>query len=119
MIDKTRKQRGGSSARQLKAIERRVLNAMTTIFDPATPHIDLFNMGMIYAVRVNEEQFVDIDLAYSSPGHPGNLMLPKQVADTVRELEGVSGCKVHVVNDPPWTLDRVSDHARINMTVVG
>lgn len=98
---------------------RRVQNAMTTVYDPATPHIDLFNMGMIYAIAVEDGNRVRIELAFSSPGHPGNLLLPGQVAAAVRELDGVADCIVKIVNDPPWTLDRVSDHARINMSVVG
>lgn len=102
-----------------KALERRVQSALTTIYDPATPHIDLFNMGMVYRIAVEDGGRVQIDLAFSSPGHPGNLLLPKQVADAIRELEGLSQCKVKIVNDPPWTLDRVSDYARVNMTVVG
>jgi metal-sulfur cluster biosynthetic enzyme len=107
------------AARQRKALERRVQNAMTTIFDPATPKIDLFNMGMIYGIDVGDDGQVLVRLAFSSPGHPGNLELPKLVADTVRELEGVTDCRVKVVNDPPWSLDRVSEYARIHMTVVG
>ncbi len=102
-----------------KALERRVQSALTTIYDPATPHIDLFNMGMVYKVVIEDGSRVRIDLAFSSPGHPGNLLLPKQVADAIRELDGVSDCKVKIVTDPPWTLDRVSDHARVNMSVVG
>jgi len=102
-----------------KALERRVQSVLTTIYDPATPHIDLFNMGMVYRVVIEDGGKVRIDLAFSSPGHPGNLLLPKQLADAIRELDGVSECKVKIVNDPPWTLDRISDHARVNMTVVG
>ena len=101
-----------------KILERRIQSALTTIYDPATPHIDLFNMGMVYRVAVDHGK-VQIDLAFSSPGHPGNLLLPKHVADAIRELDGVIECKVKIVNDPPWTLDRVSDHARVNMSVVG
>jgi len=110
--------------RQRQALERRVQNAMTTIYDPATPNIDLYNMGMIYAVRVEmpggagADARVVLDLAYSSPGHPGNIGLVQRVESTVHELEGVEDCKVNVVSDPPWSLDRVSDHARINMSVV-
>ena len=44
---------------------------------------------------------------------------PQQVADTIKELEGISDCKVTVVAEPKWTMDRVSEHARINMSVVG
>lgn len=102
--------------RQRQALERRIQSALTTIYDPATPNIDLFNMGMVYSIRIEADGAVDIEMAYSSPGHPGYLGLPRQVESTINELEGVSQCRVKVVADPPWTMDRVSDHARINMS---
>ena len=114
----SRKNRRDPDKRQKQALERRVQNALTTIYDPATPHIDLFNMGMIYEVRVELPSRIEIDLAYSSPGHPGNIGLVELVESTISELEGIDSCKVVVVTDPPWTLDRVSDYARVNMTVV-
>jgi metal-sulfur cluster biosynthetic enzyme len=109
----------GSGRRQQQVIVRKVQSAMTTIMDPATPTIDLFNMGMIYDIRVDDEARVTVDLAFSSPGLPGNLELPKRVADTVREIDGVSECSVKVVSDPPWTMDRVTEYARIHLSVVG
>jgi metal-sulfur cluster biosynthetic enzyme len=119
MADKPARSRRDPAARQRKVIERRVQNALTTLYDPATPRIDLFNMGMIYGVTVADDGQVVVALAFSSPGHPGNLELPKRVADTVRELEGVSDCRVKIVSDPPWDLGRVSDYARIHLSVVG
>lgn len=119
MTEKKARTRRDPAARQRKMVERRVQNALTTVFDPATPKIDLFNMGMVYAIDVADDGLVRVELAFSSPGHPGNLALPKQVADTVRELDGVSDCKVSIVSDPPWGLERVSDYARIHLSVVG
>lgn len=104
--------------RKRQALERRVQNAMTTIYDPATPNIDLFNMGMIYDIRIQLPGLVEIDMAYSSPDHPGNAGLVERVESTVIELDGVDTCTVKLVTEPPWTLDRVSEHARINMSVV-
>ncbi len=69
--------------RKRLALERRVHSALTTIYDPATPHIDLYNMGMIYAVRICLPGTVEIDLAYSSPGHPGNIGLVQKIETTV------------------------------------
>lgn len=105
--------------RQSKLLARKVTSALTTIYDPATPHVDLFNMGMIYAVEVSDDGVAHVDLAFSSPDHPGNLELPQRVAETVRELQGVSDCRVRVVHEPAWTMDRVSDYARIQLSVVG
>ncbi len=104
--------------RQRQALERKIQAAMTTIYDPATPNIDLYNMGMIYDVRIELPGKVEVDMAYSSPGHPGNIGLSTIVRATIQEIEGVDECKVTVVTDPPWSLDRVSEHARINMSVV-
>lgn len=117
MLDKKAKARD-KGKRQRLMLERRVQGALTTIFDPATPNIDLYNMGMIYEVRIELPDRVEIDLAYSSPAHPGNAGLVEKIEATITELDGVNNCKVNVVTDPPWTLDCVSDHARINMSVV-
>lgn len=116
MSNSSKKRNAGK--RQRQAIERRIQNALTTIYDPATPNIDLFNMGMIYDIRIELPGTVELDLAYSSPMHPGNAGLVEEVEATISELDGVEICKVNVVTDPPWTLDRVSDHARVNMSVV-
>jgi metal-sulfur cluster biosynthetic enzyme len=112
------KKKHGAGKRQRQAIERRIQSALTTIFDPATPNIDLFNMGMIYDIRIELPGTVELDLAYSSPTHPGNAGLVEEVESTISELDGIEVCKVNVVTDPPWTLDRVSDHARVNMSLV-
>lgn len=105
-----------SSKRQRQVLQRRIQSALTTIYDPATPNIDLFNMGMVYNINIQADAAVEIEMAYSSPGHPGYLGFPRQVESTISELEGVSRCTVKVVAEPAWTMDRVSDHARINMS---
>ncbi len=114
----SRRDRSNANRHQ-QVIVRKVQSAMTTITDPATPGIDLFNMGMIYDIRVSGENRVTVDMAFSSPGLPGNLELPKQVADTVREIDGITDCTVNIVQEPPWSLDRVTDYARIHLSVVG
>lgn len=100
-------------------LERQVWTALTTVRDPATPAIDIVAMGMVYAVEADEEGRVSVDVAFSSPSHPDNLGLPGQVAAVVRELKGVTDCRVRIVTDPPWTLDRLSDRARAELAVSG
>jgi metal-sulfur cluster biosynthetic enzyme len=119
MIHTTSHRRRDLASRRKKQLERRIMNALTTVYDPATPNVDLFNLGMVYGVQIDEADRVIIELAFSSPEHPGNLELPSQVAGAVCELEGVSECTVRVVRDPAWTMDRVSDDARIHLSVVG
>ena len=114
MPDSNRKQ--DPDKRKIKALQRKIQAAMTTIYDPATPNIDIFNMGMVYDIRIELPASVEIDIAFSSPGHPGYLGFPRLVEATIREIEGIEQCSLNVVSTPPWTLDRVSDHARINMS---
>ena len=104
--------------RQRQALERRIQSALTTVYDPATPNIDLFNMGMVYEIRIELPATVEIDLAYSSPDHPGNTGLRETVESMIGELDGIEHCRVNIITEPPWTLDRVSDYARLNMGVV-
>ena len=83
MSDSSKKKRDAGK-RQRQALERRVQSALTTIVDPATPNIDLFNMGMIYAIRIELPGTVELDLVYSSPTHPGNAGLVEKVESMVR-----------------------------------
>ncbi len=100
-------------------LERRVWTALTTVRDPATPAIDIVAMGMVYGIEAGEDGQVRIDLAFSSPTHPDNLGLPGQVSAVVRELQGVTECRVRIVTDPPWSIDRLSDRARTELAVTG
>jgi metal-sulfur cluster biosynthetic enzyme len=102
-----------------RPLERRVLSALTTVRDPATPAVDIVGMGVVYRVGESEDGLIQIDLAFSDPSHPGCAGLPDQVAALVRDLEGVRDCQVRVVTDPPWTIDRLSDSARADLAVTG
>lgn len=102
--------------RQKQSLERKIQAALTTIYDPATPNIDVFNMGMVYEIRIELPGDVELDLAFTSPGHPGYLGFPRRIKETIEEIDGIESCEVKVVTEPPWSMDRVSDHARINMS---
>ncbi len=110
------KQKRDPEKRKKQVLERKIQAALTTIYDPATPNIDLFNMGMIYEIRIDLPDSVELDIAFTSPGHPGYLGLPRRIESIICEIEGIEHCTVNVVHNPPWTMDRVSDHARINMS---
>jgi metal-sulfur cluster biosynthetic enzyme len=97
-------------------LRRRVREALATVNDPATPQVNVVDMGMIYAVEVDGAR-VRVDLALSAPDDPGSRELPEALRAVVEELADVSACEVRVVDDPPWTIERLTPAARVQLAV--
>ena len=89
-----------------------VIEVLKTIFDPEIP-VDIYELGLIYEVKISAEGKVDIDMTLTSPNCPVAESLPKEVEDKVAEMEGVESAKVEIVFDPPWTQDMMSEAAKL------
>ena len=89
-----------------------VIEVLKTIFDPEIP-VDIYELGLIYEVKISAEGNVDIDMTLTSPNCPVAESLPKEVEDKVAEMEGVESAKVQIVFDPPWTQDMMSEAAKL------
>ena len=89
-----------------------VIEVLKTIFDPEIP-VDIYELGLIYEVKISAEGKVDIDMTLTSPNCPVAESLPKEVEDKVTEMEGVESAKVQIVFDPPWTQDMMSEAAKL------
>ncbi|MBI48683.1 MAG: SUF system Fe-S cluster assembly protein [Crocinitomicaceae bacterium] len=89
-----------------------VIEVLKTIFDPEIP-VDIYELGLIYEVKISAEGVVDIDMTLTSPNCPVAESLPKEVEDKVTEMEGVESAKVQIVFDPPWTQDMMSEAAKL------
>ena len=89
-----------------------VIAVLKTIFDPEIP-VDIYELGLIYEVKISEEGMVDIDMTLTSPNCPVAESLPKEVEDKVREMDGVSDSKVKIVFEPAWTQDMMSEEAKL------
>ena len=83
-----------------------------TVFDPEIP-VDVYELGLIYKVDINDEGFVDIEMTLTAPGCPVAGEMPGWVQAAALKVRGVTGAKVDLVFDPPWTPDRMSDEARL------
>ncbi|NDB34347.1 MAG: SUF system Fe-S cluster assembly protein [Flavobacteriia bacterium] len=95
-------------------LENAIVKTLKTIYDPEIP-VDVFELGLIYEIRISEEKFVDIDMTLTSPNCPVAESLPKEVEDKVKAMEEVSDCKVHIVFDPPWDKDMMSEEAKLEL----
>ncbi len=97
-----------------EAIAPKVIAALKTVFDPEIP-VNIFELGLIYDVIVDAAGQVGVKMTLTAPNCPAAQSLPVEVRDKARSVEGVTDAKVEVVWDPPWTKDRMSDVAKLEL----
>jgi FeS assembly SUF system protein len=96
------------------AAESIVVDAMREVYDPEIP-VNIFELGLIYDYKVSAAGAVDIQMTLTAPGCPVAGVLPGHLARTVSEAEGVGEVVVELVWDPPWTMDKMSEAARVEL----
>ena len=97
---------------ELERLTEDLIVAMKTVFDPEIP-VDVYELGLIYRVDVDDSRFVTIDMTLTAPGCPVAGEMPTWVENAVTAVPGVSGAKVNMVFDPPWDQTRMSEEAKI------
>jgi FeS assembly SUF system protein len=88
-----------------------IVGALKTVYDPEIP-ADLYELGLIYKVIIDDDRLVNIDMTLTSPNCPSAAELPGQVRNAVSGVSGVRDAKVTIVWEPPWDPSRMSDEAR-------
>jgi len=89
-----------------------IVAALKTVFDPEIP-ADIYELGLIYRVEIDDSHFVKIDMTLTAPGCPVAGEMPIWVENAVSAVPGVAGVDVRMVFDPPWDQSRMSDEARV------
>ena len=97
---------------ELNRITDDLIAAFKTVFDPEIP-VDIYELGLIYKVDIEDDRTVKIDMTLTAPGCPVAGEMPGWVENAVRTVEGVMDVEVDMVFDPPWTPDRMSEEAQI------
>ena len=100
------------SPEELDALTAEIVAALKTVYDPEIP-ADIYELGLIYNVDIDDERFVAIDMTLTAPACPVAGEMPGWVENAVGAVPGVSGVKVSMVFDPPWDQSRMSDEARV------
>jgi FeS assembly SUF system protein len=95
-------------------IEAEVIEALRTCFDPEIP-VNIYEMGLIYQVKVGPDRAVAIQMTLTSPHCPAVQSLPAEVEGKVRAVPGVADVKIDLVWDPPWDQSKMSDAARLQL----
>ena len=99
-------------AEELDRLTADIVAALKTVYDPEIP-ADIYELGLIYRVDIDDARNVDIDMTLTAPGCPVAGEMPGWVENAVSLVPGVGNVNVNMVFDPPWTADRMSDEARV------
>ena len=94
-----------------------VVEALETVYDPEIP-VDIYELGLIYKVDLDDNSHVNIDMTLTAPGCPVAGEMPKWVEDAVSAVIGVSGVTVSMVFDPPWDMVMMSEEAKVALNMM-
>ena len=92
----------------------KILNVLKTIYDPEIP-VDIYELGLIYDVFVNEDMEVKILMTLTTPNCPVAESLPMEVEEKVKSLDQVKSAEVEMTFDPPWSKDLMSEEAKLEL----
>jgi FeS assembly SUF system protein len=93
-----------------------VIEMLHTVYDPEIP-VDVYELGLIYGVEVDAFGHVQISMTLTSPNCPSAQALPDEVREKVASIDGVAGAEVEIVWEPPWSPDRMSEEARLELNM--
>ena len=99
---------------ETQELGEKIVNVLKTIYDPEIP-VDIYELGLIYDVLVNEENDVKILMTLTSPNCPVAETLPVEVEEKVKSLNLVKDAEVEITFDPPWTQDLMSEEAKLEL----
>ena len=91
-----------------------VVDACRTVYDPEIP-VNIYDLGLIYTIDINPENEIKVIMSLTAPGCPVAGEMPGWVEGAVRGVEGVEDVTVNMVFEPPWTPERMSDEAKLEL----
>ena len=97
-----------------QALGEKIVKVLKSIYDPEIP-VDIYELGLIYDVFVNEDNDVKILMTLTTPNCPVAETLPVEVEDKVKSLKMVNDAEVDITFDPPWTQDLMSEEAKLEL----
>lgn len=95
-----------------------VYNALKTIIDPEL-HINIVDLGLIYGLEINQEQgLVEVTMTLTTPGCPLSFVFQEWIPDAVKKVDGVRKVQIHLVWEPPWDPDKISDEQKEELGII-
>ena len=97
-------------------LKEKVIAEIKKIYDPEIP-VNIYELGLIYDIKVNKENVVDIKMTLTTPNCPVAESLPKEVEESVKEIKEVKDAKLELVWDPPWDKSMMSEAAKLELNL--
>jgi FeS assembly SUF system protein len=101
---------------ELERLRADLVAALKTVFDPEIP-VDIYELGLIYRLEVDDDRNIEIDMTLTAPGCPVAGDMPGWVENAVAAVPGVGQVKVNLTFDPPWDMSRMSDEAKLELNM--
>jgi len=101
---------------ELEVFTAKLVAALKTVYDPEIP-VDIYELGLIYKVDVADNKDVSVDMTLTAPGCPVAGEMPEMVRVALEQVEGIGAVTVNMTFDPPWTPDRMSEEARLELNM--
>ncbi len=103
--------------KELNRITDDLITAFKSVYDPEIP-VDIYELGLIYKVDIDDDRKVDIDMTLTAPGCPVAGDMPGWIENAARTVAGVTDVEVRLTFDPPWDPSRMSDEARLALNML-
>ena len=100
----------------MNELKNKVILEIKKIYDPEIP-VNIYELGLIYKINIENGKKVNIEMTLTSPNCPVAESLPKMVKDNILKLDGVDGVDLKLVWDPPWTKDKMSETAKLELNL--
>ncbi|HWF63106.1 MAG TPA: SUF system Fe-S cluster assembly protein [Rhizomicrobium sp.] len=104
------------SPQELDEFTSKLVIALKTVFDPEIP-VDIYELGLIYKVDVSDHKDVTVDMTLTAPNCPVAGEMPGNVKAALEKVEGIGEVKVNMTFDPPWTPERMSEEAKLELNM--
>jgi len=99
---------------ELQRITADIIRALKSVYDPEIP-VDIYELGLIYKVDLDDDRLLTVDMTLTAPGCPVAGEMPGWVEGAVRGVDGVEDVKVNMTFEPPWTPEKMSDEAKLEL----
>jgi FeS assembly SUF system protein len=99
---------------QTAPLKARLIDALRTVYDPEIP-VNIYDLGLIYRLDANEQGVVEVDMTLTAPACPVAGTLPHEVGRVIDAVPGVTDATVRLVWDPPWTQEKMSEEALLQL----
>ena len=97
-------------------IKNKVIEVIKKIYDPEIP-VNIYDLGLIYKIEVENENKVNVDMTLTSPNCPVAESLPNEVKESIKKVEGVSEVNLNLIWEPPWSKDKMSEAAKLELNL--